>query len=542
MARTYVATGNQEYERQYYAVLDIRNGKMPRPVSYSMIYWDLVMSPDQKPCLDIPAVSLDELMIREGFTRAEFDKLNEAKHNSDDLVRVERIAMNAVKGLFADSSGNFTIKKKPDRELAIRLMNDADYHRTKSRIMRPINDFYILFEQRTSTDILSIEQHSENLILGIIVLISVVAGILLLSLIMIIHQIQKREQRETELGESEEKYRTLIETMTDGVYRSTHEGKFLEVNPALVKILGYDSKEELLAIDIKSQLYFSEEDRESADLEEMQEEMAVFRLRKKDGSEIWVEDHGRHVLDYEGNILFHEGVLRDVTDRLYIENEIRKLNESLEERVAERTKQLETTNKELAFHLEEIEQFTYIASHDLQEPLRTLTNFTQLIKEEYSGKLDDDGNKYIEFISKSADRMRALVTDILEYSLLGKESVLTIVDTNKIVGEVLSDLADSIKESNAEITVKELPVVSGYTTELRLLFQNLIVNAIKFQKKKVPPKIIISAESQPKEWIFSVEDNGIGINQKNNEKIFVFFKRMHNRNDYEGTGIGLSHC
>ena len=127
--------------------------------------------------------------------------------------------------------------------------------------------------------------------------------------------ITDRKIAEDELRRSEERYRHLIETMPDGVYRSTHDGRFLEVNPAMVRILGYDSVEDLMAIHIPTQLYFDPSDRESAALEEQLEEMAVFRLRKKDGSEVWVEDHGRHVLDEQGNVLYHEGILRDVTER-----------------------------------------------------------------------------------------------------------------------------------------------------------------------------------------------------------------------------------
>ena len=224
------------------------------------------------------------------------------------------------------------------------------------------------------------------------------------------------------------------------------------------------------------------------------------------------------------------------------EEKYRKLSETLEHRVVERTNQLERINNELEFHTREIEQFTYIASHDLQEPLRTLTNFAQLIQEDYAGKLDDDGNKYIDFIYSSAGRMRELVKGLLEYSLLGKERVMTMVDCNKIIGEVISDMADTIQSSKAEITVQELPLLNGYETELRLLFQNLIKNAIKFHKKEIHPEIKISAERRQDEWIFTMKDNGIGIEENDREKIFIIFRRLHNRSEYEGTGIGLAHC
>ena len=138
-----------------------------------------------------------------------------------------------------------------------------------------------------------------------------------------INDISERKRAEEALRESEAQYSHLIETMQDGVYRSSHEGKFLEINPAMVKILGYDSKEELMAIDIKSELYFDVQDRESAALDEKLQEMAIFRLRKKDGSEIWVEDHGQHVVDSEGKVKYHEGVLRDISERMQAENALR---------------------------------------------------------------------------------------------------------------------------------------------------------------------------------------------------------------------------
>jgi light-regulated signal transduction histidine kinase (bacteriophytochrome) len=192
--------------------------------------------------------------------------------------------------------------------------------------------------------------------------------------------------------------------------------------------------------------------------------------------------------------------------------------------------------------LNEIEQFSYITTHDLQEPLRTLNTFAGLIRDGYSGLLDEDGNKYIDFIFKSANRMSELVRGLFEYSLLGKESSKTAIDCNVIAGIVMDDLADTIEKNNVEILRKELPVITGYGKEMRLLFQNLLENAIKFHNKEVHPVVRISAELVERNWVFSFEDNGIGIDRKDRDKIFIIFRRMHNREDYKGTGIGLAHC
>ena len=149
MVRTYVATGNPEFEREYWAVLDIRNGKIPRPLDYDNIYWDFVSATGQKPRGDGKTISLQELMVKEGFTEAELAKLTLAQKNSDGLVRAETVAMNAMKGLFEDSQGNFTIKKAPDQKMASDLVNNEVYHKTKAEIMKPIDDFYVMFEERT---------------------------------------------------------------------------------------------------------------------------------------------------------------------------------------------------------------------------------------------------------------------------------------------------------------------------------------------------------------------------------------------------------
>lgn len=228
------------------------------------------------------------------------------------------------------------------------------------------------------------------------------------------------------------------------------------------------------------------------------------------------------------------------TNLVIKENAIKLELEIIERKLIE--KSLENHNKRLLSANKELEQFAYLSSHDLQEPLRTLSCFAELIRNEYAGKLTGNIENYLEFILESSERMKLLITNLLEYSRIGKERELTLVDCNEIVNEVLSDIDNSIKRNNVKIALQNLPVLKGYKIELRQLFQNLISNSIKFRKNDVDPEISISADKFDNMWRFAVRDNGIGIDEKDKEKIFVIFKRLHNRDDYEGTGIGLSFC
>ena len=171
LARVYVATGDAKYEQQYLDILDIRNGKKPRPVEYNRIYWDFVAASGTKPRADGETIALQDLMKKVGFTEAEFAKLTEAQKNSDGLVKAETIAMNAVKGLFEDASGNFTVKKAPDREMALKLVFDDTYHKNKANIMKPIDDFYVLFQARTAKEVQVYQDLSSTYIIAIIILI-----------------------------------------------------------------------------------------------------------------------------------------------------------------------------------------------------------------------------------------------------------------------------------------------------------------------------------------------------------------------------------
>ena len=218
-----------------------------------------------------------------------------------------------------------------------------------------------------------------------------------------------------------------------------------------------------------------------------------------------------------------------------LEKENREVNNSLEKKVRQRTSEMESKNKEL-------EQFAYVASHDLQEPLRTISGFVDLLQKEYKGKLTGNGDIYINYLSQASDRMKTLIKDLLDYSRIGREKAAMPVDCDELLEEVVADLGKSIRESDAKVKFADLPALYAYPTELKLLFQNLIANAVKFRHAGRLPVITITAEPDTSGWKFVVADNGIGIEKQNLERIFIIFQRLHNRTQYEGSGIGLAHC
>jgi PAS domain S-box-containing protein len=243
---------------------------------------------------------------------------------------------------------------------------------------------------------------------------------------------------------------------------------------------------------------------------------------KKDGTEIPVEI-GLNPIEKDGELLVLASVI-DITERKKNEEAIRLY-----------ARQIEEKNKEL-------EEFSNVASHDLREPLNSIISFTELLIERKSDQLDEDGIKMLDFISKSSSRMAELIIGLLDYAHLGNSKELVMNDLNKLLLTVLLDLDSSIKASNAEINVGKMPVLNVYSMEFRLLFQNLISNALKYRKPEVAPQISISAKQVKNGWEFAISDNGIGIPEAQKEKVFNLFHRLHKRNEYEGTGIGLAHC
>ncbi|HTT15503.1 MAG TPA: ATP-binding protein [Thermoplasmata archaeon] len=195
---------------------------------------------------------------------------------------------------------------------------------------------------------------------------------------------------------------------------------------------------------------------------------------------------------------------------------------------------------ELARSNRELEQFTYIASHDLQEPLRMVGSYTQLLQRRYGQQLDADANEFLRYAQEGASRMRDLIDDLLEYSRLGTRPGTTQrVAVDAVLRRVLANLRESIAEAHAEVTCGPMPEVEGDPTQLAQLFQNLIGNAIKFRGDH-PPHVRVTAERRGASWEFAVQDDGIGISPEYQDRIFVIFQRLHSREEYPGTGIGLA--
>ncbi|MEO6456568.1 MAG: two-component regulator propeller domain-containing protein [Ginsengibacter sp.] len=205
-------------------------------------------------------------------------------------------------------------------------------------------------------------------------------------------------------------------------------------------------------------------------------------------------------------------------------------------------KEAEQANSDLEIKNKEMEQFAYIASHDLQEPLRTTSSFVKLLQKQYAGQLDERADKYFNFITDASDRMKVLIKNLLDYSRIGNKKELEQVDCKVILRNVMDDLHVAIQEAKADISFVTLPVIIGYPNEIKQLFQNLLINAIKFRKKDTTPQIMISVQELKSCWEFVFKDNGIGIEEQHREKIFDIFQRLHSRTEYEGSGIGLSYC
>ncbi|NQT24517.1 PAS domain S-box protein [candidate division KSB1 bacterium] len=453
-------------------------------------------------------------------------------------------------------------------------------------------------------------------------------------------------------GKSEPLYRELFENAPIGIYQSTPDGMILLANAILVHMMGYASFDELSHLNLESDWYHPDYPRSNfkAYLEEEDQIVGYESIwMKKDGTPIYVRENARLVRDKEGNALYYEGSVEDITKQKQTEeilNNERKLLHALMDNIPDTiyykdtesrftrinkaqahalgvanpeeavgkmdfdffnktlarnayadeqkimktgqsligklekikmadgqyhwvtaskvplkdqkgritglvgisrdvTKEvraegnLKQVMRELKRSNAELEQFAYVASHDLQEPLRTVSSYVALLARRYQDKLDTDAMEFIDFALDGTARMRILIQDLLNYSRVTTEAKpFESIDAEHILKAALDNLSITLNESGTEVTHSYLPTILADQGQLIRLFQNLIGNAIKYNQNQ--PKIHISSEKKDNQWIFAFKDNGIGIDPQYQDKIFGIFKRLHGRDEYSGTGIGLA--
>jgi PAS domain S-box-containing protein len=373
-----------------------------------------------------------------------------------------------------------------------------------------------------------------------------------LLLISALRDVTERRKADRALLESEAKFRLLVENVVDyAIFMLDPDGYIVSWNAGAERIHGYRT-EEIIGGHLSRFYPLEDDQRDSAQLGRVEAalkaaaaegrfEAEAWRMRK-DGSRFWASVVLTALRDQDGRLLGFVKVTRDITDRKKADEEIHELNASLERRVAERTEELVASNEALLQSNEDLNQFAYAASHDLQEPLRMVALFSQMLHSAYAGRLDPEADQYISYVVNGAQRMEQLLKDLLEYSQVGSKSEgpAQPLDCGKIMEKVLLNLQVSIEQNGASVTWSDLPTVPAHEVRMVQLLQNLVGNAIKYRGKE-PPRIHVSAHRRHTGWMFSVQDNGIGIGPEYAQQIFGVFKRLHGHN-YPGTGIGLAIC
>jgi PAS domain S-box-containing protein len=345
-----------------------------------------------------------------------------------------------------------------------------------------------------------------------------------------IRDISVRKNAETHLAQMEGRYRGLLEAAPDAMVVVNQGGEIVLLNVQAEKQFGY-RRDELVGQKVKNIIPEGFAERLIADGTRSAAEALAQQIgtgielsgRRRDGGEFPIEIMLSPLESTEGILV--TAAIRDISER-------KKSEEHLVKTVGE----LKRSNDEL-------QQFAYVSSHDLQEPLRMVASYTQLLAKRYKGRLDSDADEFIAFAVDGCNRMQGLIQDLLAYSRTGTNGkALREVSGDAALKEALTNLRTTIGESGAVVTHDPLPVIQMDDTQLTQVFQNLVGNAIKYRSAEVPHVHVSARKNGGHEWIFSVRDNGLGIDPQYFERIFILFQRLHGRNEFEGTGIGLAIC
>ena len=468
---------------------------------------------------ELVAEQADAIRASEAELRALFAALPEVIMVLDDEGRYLQVAPSGA-----------DLQYRPAAELEGRLMHEvlpsekADYYLDKIREALRVHQPVTVEYQLTIAD-------------RQVWFAGVVSPMTEHSVIWAMRDITDRQQAQAALLASEERFRSTFEQAAVGMAHIAPEGRFLRVNQRFCDTVGY-SQSEMLARTFQDITY--PEDLE-ASLEHFRQvlagEISDYSIEKryicKNGQPVWVNLTASLVRTHTDEPDYLIVAVEDISWRKQAERALRE------------------TMSELARSNEELQQFAYVASHDLQEPLRMVSSYVQLLQRRYKGQLDDDADEFIHYAVDGAERMKRLINDLLAFSRVGtRGKELTPISSQEALERALFSLELQIEETGATVTHDPLPVVLADDSQLTQLFQNLIANAIKFRREGSSPKVHVAARLQPAtheggnamEYLFSVSDNGIGFEAQYGERIFVIFERLHTSDKYGGTGIGLAIC
>ncbi len=365
-------------------------------------------------------------------------------------------------------------------------------------------------------------------------------------IIIFTEDITERKLAEEELRTTLQRFYSILSSQYDALLLVSEEGGIEFANQAFCDLFEFQvppsALRGLTSQDVIQQIQhvYVEPDQAVSRIREI-----VQQWKPVKGEEIAISGEKTYLRDFvpievDGKRFGRMWHHREITERKRAEQELRKAHDELELRVKERTKELQLSNTELERSNADLQQFAYVASHDLQEPLRNVASSLQMLEKKYRGKLDAEADQYIHYAVEGAVRMKALVLDLLAYSRVAtRRKPPERTDCVQVLDLTSKNLRLTIAETGAVITHDPLPTIYADDTQLLQVFQNLIQNAIKFRKDE-PPRVHVSAVKNKNEWIFSVNDNGIGIEPRHLDRIFVIFQRLHKRSQYEGTGMGLA--
>lgn len=566
LARTYVVTGNEMYKEQFQEVLDIRNGVKPRPKEYNRIYWDFLAVDDKnKPRPDGEKIPLKEIMKKTGFPQNELDMLYESQKQSDALTYLEAKAMNAVKGIFQDTKGNYTIKAKPDMKMARDIMHSLQYHKIKINIMKPLDDFYKAYEIRTdgiiakaNENVKKIEGYMSTSIIVLIVLMLFSFFIILSRIIYPIETISSvmrrlsKNKMETsvpkvhisdEVGdmfkavevfkanaqkliESETQNKLILNTAGECILGLNEKGHITFLNPLAASVLGYKSVElqnkpfyetvisnETQELTLKKRLLLEQEQKRS-----------VLTFQRKDKTAFPIEFISNPIYDEGDFIVGSVLVFTDITQRKKEEDELKKAKN-----------EAENSNKAKSLFLANM-------SHELRTPLNAILGFTSLLKTETLSNKDRKEN--LQIIQNSGNHLLSLINEILELSKIeaGKLELnpkeINLFELIQDIEILFSKRCES-KSLNFILNKKNLPhYIKCDEQRLKQILINLLGNSVKFTNEGF---IQLDIHFSKNQLFFKITDSGIGIDKKYIHKIFKPFEQIESlKYSQNGTGLGLA--